>query len=323
MARYHPALSSRERKRTLKAAKTTKSPYVRPVLGQQKLEFKAAWMDSKELNNTKSTSRNMERFPSDHEELVKFKCHLMGIGGKKKSSASADAIVTEISKMLYFAGPDELKWDHLTNISKLKLYMEKMDALKIGPEGQLTKLERVCDAVDYLKFYYQDGRLASQIGNVELHIGKWKKVLRAEKQQLQATRIEKLADQDIDLKAITDVVDNPRVWSRFDSVIEALQKGEGLSDVELKVAMGTVAITLVLESYQRPGAVCNCTIEEYRNAVICDDIWVIRVHDHKTSKHGTAKLLMDPEMKGRVDDYFQLVRPKLAEPTRPKGRPLV
>lgn len=34
----------------------------------------------------------------------------MGIGGKWRSPSSADNIVTEISKMLYFGDPDNLDW---------------------------------------------------------------------------------------------------------------------------------------------------------------------------------------------------------------------
>jgi hypothetical protein len=46
----------------------------------------------------------MERFPSDHEELVKFKSHLMGIGGNRRSLTAADNITTEISKMFLKVG---------------------------------------------------------------------------------------------------------------------------------------------------------------------------------------------------------------------------
>ena len=38
-----------------------------------------------------------------------------------------------------------------------------------------------------------------------------------------------------------------------------------------------------------------------------DDVWVVRVADHKISMLGMAKLTMDREMKERVDKYFSLV----------------
>ena len=127
-------------------------PHVKPALGQQKLHFKPDWLDVHAQNQqptNRSTSRSLKRFPADHEELVAFKRHLMGIAGKRKSSTAADCIVSEISKMLYFGDPDKLDWANLTKINKLKMYMEKMEGLKIGPEGQLIKLERLCDALDY------------------------------------------------------------------------------------------------------------------------------------------------------------------------------
>lgn len=270
-----------------------------------------------EMANTRvsGSSRSMERFPSDDPHLVEFKSHLMGIGGKRRKPSSADAIVAEISKMVYFGGPDDFDWTHLINVGKVKAYMEKMQEMKIGPEGQLTKLERLCDALDYLKYYYQDGRLAEQVAKIEIHVSKWKRVLRTEKQELNIARLEKTSEEDLDMSIITNVVDNPQMWSTFDSIVEKIQEGEDISDDELKLAMGSVMITLVLKNYQRPGAVSNCTIQEYQDSkIVNDDAFVIRVASHKTSsKFGAAKLVMDVEMKERVDAYFNLVRPKLVK----------
>ncbi len=316
MTKYHSQLSRKARKQLLRQAMVAKPSFIRQELAQKKLEFKEGWMaDTDTKKKDCGNSRSMERFPSDHQELVEFKSHLMGIGGKRRKPSSADAIATEISKMLYFGGPDKLDWIHLTDLGKVKLYMEKMEKMKIGPEGQLTKMERLCDALDYLKYHYQDGRLAEKVAKIEFHIPEWKKVLRVAKQELNTTRLEKLSEEDLDMSIITDVVDNPQMWNTFYSVIERIEQGEDVSDEELKVAMGSVLITLVLKNYQRPGAVCNCTVQEYlASRTVNEDACVIKVANHKTSKYGIAKLVA--EMKKKVDDYYSLIRPKLAEPGR-------
>ena len=45
--------------------------------------------------------------------------------------------------------------------------------------------------------------------------------------------------------------------------------------------------------YWRPGAVMNCTIEEYRRGKWINDTFVISVTEHKTGTIGTAKLLVE------------------------------
>lgn len=183
--KYHPDLKTNERKTFLRNAIVAKKGRMQPELGQKKLELEEGWIKTEGPGKT-GTSRSMERFPSDHEELVKFKSHLMGIAGKRRSSTSADNIAREISKMLYYGDPEKLDWVHITNKNKIKLYMEKMQKMqkmKIGPESQLTTLERLCDALEYLKYHYNNGSLSSNVADIAFHIPTWKKVLRKEKRK--------------------------------------------------------------------------------------------------------------------------------------------
>lgn len=296
----------------MKSAKEVSKSYASPDLGQTKLEFKESPADIPV--EPKGTSRSLSRFPLSHPELELFKTHLMSLDGKKRSESAAQAIVNEISKILHFGGSEELEWANVVNRKKLKLYLEKTESLGVGVEGRLTKLERLRDCLDYLKHYHNEVDLKKEIEEIEIHLSKWKSVYRNEKQKLIVHRLEKMAELDLSLDAITQVVDNPEMWVKFEQTINDLKHGLAVTDETLKSAMGSVMISIVLKSYQRPGAVCNCTIKEYQAAQVTDGILIIRVKEHKTDTHGTAKLTVDTPLKKHLDSYFKYVRPKLVSP---------
>ena len=53
--------------------------------------------------------------------------------------------------MLYFHNEKELQWENVSDRDKLLKYIDKIDQMKVGPEGQLTKFERVHEVFRYLK----------------------------------------------------------------------------------------------------------------------------------------------------------------------------
>lgn len=75
-------------------------------------------------------------------------------------------------------------------------------------------------------------------------------------------------------------------------------------------------MSLVLRSWQRPGAVTNCTLDEYDHIQKVDDVHVLRVKEHKTSVCGSAKLFLDKIMMRRLKAYIRHIRPKLARAGR-------
>ena len=238
----------------------------------------------------------------------------MGLAGKKRSEKNAESIVIDISKILYFHNDKELVWENITNKQKLLQFMDKLDEMEVGPEGQLTKLERVCELYRYLKRTKRESpELIAEIRESEEDIEQWKKTLRGEKKMLQARRMEEASEMDMSLQAITEVVDNPEMWARFSDTVTRIKNGDVVSENDLKLAMGSVMLAVKLKSFQRPGAVINCTVNEYRNAIKSGDTTIIKVYNHKTQKQGPAKLTMDSNLEKRLRLYFKHIRPLLAE----------
>ncbi len=76
-----------------------------------------------------------------------------------------------------------------------------------------------------------------------------------------------------------------------------------------------LASLLTFRSWQRPGAVANITMEDWRNrelktadGKICSVIKVIR---HKTAVHGAARIVLTNADVSKVDRYVRSIRPHL------------
>ncbi len=48
-------------------------------------------------------------------------------------------------------------------------------------------------------------------------------------------------------------------------------------------------LSTLYESWQRPGAVINCTLHEFESGSLEDDVYVVSVVEHKAGISGTVK----------------------------------
>ena len=296
-------------------AKIVKKSHMKIASDQKKLPFKNLEKTRKRLTKGKAVTRSLGRFESTHPKLATFKLHLMGIGGKKRSGTAAENIVRDVSKILYFHDSSELKWEGITDSVNLVQFMDEMDKREVGPEGQLTKLERISILLHYLKM--NNPTMKNKIIETENEISQWKKTLRVGKKALQVQRLERASEMDLSLEEITAVVDNQDMWLKYIQVVDRARKDEHVPDEDLKLAMGIVMIAVKLKSYSRPSTVANCTVNEYRNATICEGSTVIKVYKHKTGKQGTAKVTVDSQLAERLGLYYRYIRPKLVDPGNP------
>ncbi len=65
------------------------------------------------------------------------------------------------------------------------------------------------------------------------------------------------------------------MWSSYN--IRKAKKGKNITMDEAKFIMSVIMITVKLSSMQRPGAVTNCLINEYKEAIIERGVKVIKV----------------------------------------------
>lgn len=110
---------------------------------------------------------------------------------------------------------------------------------------------------------------------------------------------------------INEVLDNEEMWSRFDNTTRKARKKRFVSSDDVKFAKNALLIALKFTSMQRPGAVLNCTMDEFRRSENRDGVNIIKVSDHKTSALGTAKLSSSRVLTERLNLYVQYIRPIL------------
>ena len=128
-------------------------------------------------------------------------------------------------------------------------YIKELKTRGMISAGQLTKLERLCDALAY-------GEKYSMIDSVKVQafstcIRAWKKTLREDKTRRQIEQVEEASDQNISMEEITDVVDNQAMWETWRKMSKAVRRGKCLSRCQLKLTTAIMATTVMPKSFQR------------------------------------------------------------------------
>ena len=77
----------------------------------------------------------------------------------------------------------------------------------------------------------------------------------------------------------------------YETIVEAATEKQPMSRADLESATYLLAHALMVNSFQRPGALINVTMDEFYNAKKGDsergEVWVVRVHMHKTHLQGS------------------------------------
>ena len=128
-------------------------------------------------------------------------------------------------------------------------------------------------------------------------------------------RLEKLSSSTLSLDDVDDVLQNEDVWSDFVDVSNKLCDELPVSTRKMNACMIMVATILTFCSWQRPGAVANATLAEYKNRT---EIWreremvtIIKVAEHKTGLFGSTKLAIPPKDMSKLHTYITTILPNL------------
>ena len=112
-------------------------------------------------------------------------------------------------------------------------------------------------------------------------------------------------------------------------VIEQVKRGTDIQVQVLNRCSVVMATLLMYKSWQRPGAVCNCTLLEYQNAKLVlgegqrgEDVFVMSVREHKTWVKGAARLMLTSNDLPKLEGYVNHIRP-LLDPRKKHNRLLV
>ena len=97
-------------------------------------------------------------------------------------------------------------------------FTEKLKQAKVGPEGQLSKLDALSAALTYLKVHIiADERhsLHSKITLIQSVLRGWKSSRRKGKRKLAKARLQKLSAENLSLHEVSSLLDYQLIWTHF------------------------------------------------------------------------------------------------------------
>ncbi len=83
-------------------------------------------------------------------------------------------------------------------------------------------------------------------------LAEWKRTLRGEKGRKTAHRVEETSNKKLDLVEISKVIDNDKMWNKFDRTIKKFRSGNEVPEKDLKLAMASVMLTVKIQEHAAP-----------------------------------------------------------------------
>ena len=132
--------------------------------------------------------------------------------------------------------------------------METLKNFEIGVDGRTTKLDNIVYGIRFARHYYED-RDPSQVSYQQASsllddIRMWQSTLGKHRRAKAQHQLENLSETSLDLANISEVIECENMWAHFHRVVSMCIVGDpGLSQKDLKLAMGAVMVTTMLKSW--------------------------------------------------------------------------
>ena len=222
-----------------------------------------------------------------------------------------------MSKYLHFARPSSLTPLTLVERKTIDNYISKLEDSGVGPDGIVTKLQRIQTALEYLLISEQLDTSSEELFRraevTKLSLRNWRSTLSKEKRRKQIIRLEELSDVALDFEQVNRLIESRELLQLFnDTVKEVSPPARDTLD-----CMVWIAARSMYKNSQRPGAIVNMTLKEVTDAIRNehhegdDHYLVIRVSEHKTATSGTAKVVFKNDDIELFRRYLKYIRPKI------------
>jgi hypothetical protein len=195
--------------------------------------------------------------------FVSFGKYLRGIDGGQRSEKTAGEIAKDVSKYLKYAcGGEEVDWMTLTERDRLLGYVDKLKRVKVGPDGQLGKLDALSCALRFIKVslpHDASPALFSKIAAAEAALGGWKTTLRKDKRRLRKVRLQKLSEESLSLDEVSQLLDCRQLWIEFNDTCLGARRREAVAASRLDEAAVVLAGSLLYKNdagTSKDGAQC-------------------------------------------------------------------
>ena len=263
----------------------------------------------------KGSTRSYEFYDIDNtKELAAFYKNLTSFDGGSKSSVEARQICTDVSKYLAFADSTQLKWDNLLDTDRLKQYVEKLQKTAIGPDGLVTKLDRVQTALRYLMRDVPKYKTSDAAMKTIERVGLWKAGFRTAKITHTRDKAAREVDTtDDDMQALKELIHSKIAKTKVETIVN---RGKS-SDEDINFIATYLFICFGYKNFQRAGPAINMTLKEVAEATYVgedeDTMLKIIVSNHKTAKtYGPAVLYLSLDDSAIFNHYIEEIRPNIA-----------
>ena len=244
-------------------------------------------------------TRHFKSYTLDTPEVKKFADNLCSFNGRSKPAHLAKQIAVDIAKFIAFSDETKFSWLNITNESKIRGHVEKLEEAGVGPDGILTKLERLQLGMKYalmeienVRKHKEEAELASS------RIDMWKGTFKVKKlthaHNVAAESVDKTDD---DLEFLRKLLSNETAKRRVQSIIQKMTPNK---DEFNFIATHLFAI-FTYKNMHRAGAAINMTLTEAKSAKQMKDdegniFLKLLVKQHKTATtYGPATVYVDKE----------------------------
>ena len=248
----------------------------------------------------------------DHPFLIELRQHLTSRHGKGRSEREARQISIEVAKYLKFSGPIPNPQD-LYNASKLDQYLKYLEKQGKKPSTQHAILCRVKQGLAFVYLSLDPTETLHAEKCLKL-ICNWMSTLGKEARRAKRVHLEDMADKGAaSMTAIEEFCRSQEMCKALSSAVEKAKKGESVPPAELRRIIIWLAGSLLHCNAQRPGAITNATLSEYKAATVYtigrETYCTFMVANHKTATTGRAKITADKHLSGLLAKYVQHIHP--------------
>ena len=238
------------------------------------------------------STRHYSRYNENIKELQHFNDFLMNFTGGCQSATEARQIVIDVSKAIAYCSPSTFTWRAIFNHQAVKAYFDQVQQDGIGPDGIITKIDRICHLLKYLSLEVQEFEKCDDIPSLQARFEGWKASFKKEKLRLDQERQARNEGKNENaLQSISTLFSNKYLLSDVQQIV--LDAESSIIDENDATKVATyLFLCLTYKNMQRPAPAINLTLQEAEDVREGEDnlVYVLSKH-HKTARSlGPARL---------------------------------
>jgi len=272
--------------------------------------------DREQEGNEHQGKQKMPTHPQESKFLIELRDFATSKHGRSRSMNEARQISLEAGRFLYHANPSHLDEKTLADASALDRYLRVLEEGGATSSTLNAKVSRLSVALQFMSLR-AGPEVLPEVDRTQMFMKNWRAVYGKEARRVNREHLGDRSEQPVNFEGTTLFISWPEMKRLARSLISNVQASKPVKNSEIRSTIIWLAGALMLSNHQRPGAVVNVTIDEYRDAKTTTigrtTYKTFYSKMHKTGTTGRAKLTCSKDLSDILDQYVTHLRPKLAE----------